>query len=199
MGVFIGTGFGQVTFVLQCAGAPANVVWTHGFRDDGASPDAAVAAQQWANAFTAAGRPYAAANFGNHYTFVRVDATIGTSTGPIIGSFTVNTVGTLAGEEVPVNSAILMQKSTSRGGRRGRGRAYLPPAHVIEGNIGPSGTIAAVQLAAVEALYDAAYTVLDATAYPPYLLHSASEVAPDHVLSWTLSSKLATQRTRMRK
>ena len=199
MGVVIPVGYGQMSMVFTCSGAPQPVMWTHGFRDDNPIPSPVTAAATWRAALTAAGRPYAAGNFSTGYIMVAVKATIMTATGPIIGEDPVNVAGTLAAGECPVNTAVLMQKATARGGRRGRGRAYLPPCNVSEVNIGPSGTIANAQLVALQALFTAAYVSIDATDYPPYLLHDFSEVPPDHVDAWTLQARVATQRTRMRK
>lgn len=199
MGNFIGVGFGQVSFVLTSPGALANFIVTHGFEDIPGTGLAGTAAAAWLAAFTAAGRPLLPANYSSQFTLVRVDATIGTATGPVIGSASSGVVGTGALESAPFNCAVLINKGTARGGRRGRGRMFWPSMFVAESNIGPAGTIAAPQLATLQGLFNASLGALGATNYPPVLLHDSSEVAPDPVASWAIQSKLATQRTRLRK
>lgn len=199
MGVHIPTGYGQVTFVFQPVGSTQNVVITHGFKDNGASPDPAAAATDWGTDFTAAGRPFETSNIGTQWVFVRVDATIQTSTGPLIGTWPRGVTGTLAIEALPTNCAFLVAKATPRGGRRGRGRMFVPPFSVAEGNIGPTGTIASASLTAQQSKWNSALLANVAGDYPSYLLHDTSEIAPDVISTWTMNTRIATQRTRLRR
>jgi hypothetical protein len=199
MGVFLGVGYGQMSIVISTPGAPANLVVTHGFEDVPGTGLAATAAAAWKTAMTAAGRILLPANYSNEFTVVRFDATIMTATGPVIGSAASGVVGTSAITCCPLNTAILVNKSTARGGRRGRGRMFWPAMFVAEGNVGAAGTIAAPQLATLNTLFQDTHTALLSTNYPPFLLHDVSEVAPDGVQNWLIQSKVATQRTRLRK
>lgn len=199
MGVFIGTGYGQVTFVFQPFGTSQNVVITHGFKNNSGADLPDDAAEDWRAVFTAAGRPFETSNIGTQWTFVRVDAVIMTSTGPLLGTAPHGVTGTLAAEALPLNCSFLVAKSTSRGGRRGRGRLFVPPFSVAEGNIGPTGVIVGASLTAQQAKWTAARTAQAAGDYPPYLLHDTSEIAPDPVNLWTMQARIATQRTRLRR
>lgn len=199
MGVHIPTGYGQVTFVFQPTGAAQNVVITHGFKNNSGFEDPSNAADDWHLISNAAGRPFETSNIGTQWTFVRVDATIMTSTGPLVGTKAVGVAGTLAIEALPLNCAFLVAKGTARGGRRGRGRMFVPPMSVAESNIGPTGVIVAASLAAQQTKWSAMRTAAVAGSYDPYLLHDTSEIAPDEVTSWNMNARIATQRTRLRR
>lgn len=199
MGVFIGVGYGQVTVSFLCAGIPTPMVFTHGFKDNLGTGLAVAAATAWNTALTGSGRPLIPANVSTSYTHVETKAVIGTPTGPVTGVVSPGAVGTLVAEAMPPNCAVLIRKATSRGGRRGRGRMYVPPFNVAEGNVGPAGTIASAQLSAIQTLWSNCLTQLNSGDYPPYLLHETSEVAPDAVFSWNVQARVATQRTRLRK
>lgn len=199
MGVFIGNGYGQATLVFSSPGLLAPLVVTHGLKDVPGTGLAAAASAAWAAALVAGGRILAPGSYANSYTFERVDVTIGTPTGPVLGTTSVAVTGTAAFNPAPANCAILVRKTTARGGRRGRGRNFWPPMFVDEGNVGPSGTIAAAQVTALGILLASTIIALNATNYPAFLLHDVSEIAPDAVTSWPLQTRLATQRTRLRK
>lgn len=199
MGVHIPTGYGQVTFVFQPFGTAQNVVITHGFHDTARGSDPTDAADDYHTVMTAAGRPFETSNIGTQWTFVRVDTVIQSPTGPLLGTHPVGVQGTLVVEALPLNCAFLVAKTTSRGGRRGRGRMFVPPMSVAEGNIGPTGVIVGASLTAQQAKWTAARTAAAAGLFPPFLLHDTSEIAPDAVNLWTLQARIATQRTRLRR
>lgn len=121
-----------------------------------------------------------------------------TSTGPITGSKLRNVTGTKSALTVPINSALLLQKTTARGGRMGRGRCFLPPIWTAEGNIDQSGVVTSFDLSGIQTLWDSALTALLASDCPPVLLHSDGST-PDPITSWTVNQTLATQRRRMRR
>lgn len=199
MGVFIGVGYGQASLVMNATGTSWNQVVTWGFKDTAGtgSPSAALAAI--GPVATGTGKFFNGANISSQYSLVRLDVTIGTASGPVIGTTAYGVTGTASLNSPPANCAILCSKATARGGRRGRGRMFISPAFVDEGNVGASGTIAAGTLAALQTKITTLLSDLAGTAYPMYLLHDSSEVAPDAVTVLTLQSRMATQRTRMRK
>jgi hypothetical protein len=111
-----------------------------------------------------------------------------TSTSPAAG-------GTVGGGSVPPNSAYLLKKTTALGGRKHRGRSYIPgvPREWVDG----SGAISTTHQTAVN---NAALAFLDFIAAADtsmQLLHTDT-TTPDEVTAWTCSQLLATQRRRLR-
>lgn len=200
MGVFLGPGYGQANLIINATGTSWNQIITMGFKDvpgTGAANNAALAWwQAWTSTTT---RPFGAANVSSQYSVVRCDATIMTASGPQIGTAGTSTLGTATLNAPPPNCAILMQKTTARGGRRGRGRSFLSPCIVDESNVGPSGTIAVTPLGVINSNIATMLAAMTGSSYPPYLLHDFSEVAPDPITGMVAQARMATQRKRMRK
>lgn len=199
MGVIIPNGYGQASFKFQNTSNPKLFVVTFGFKDNTGSGLANTAAGLWHSYFTATGRPFNVAKMSNEYAMVECAVTIMTLTGPIVGSYAPANVGTVVTNSLPRNCAMLVRKNTSRGGRHGRGRMYVPPFNFDEANVSSAGAIAAGTLAPIQTLYADALTAAQAGQYPPYLLHESPSVTPDAVTSIVCQGTLATQRTRMRK
>lgn len=146
----------------------------------------------------ATGRPAKPAEYSNTMWWRGVEVTRMTATGPIQGSAPQAIPGTKSAPPVPVNSSFLLQKQTGRGGRQGRGRCFLPPIWTDESNVSASGVITSFDLGLIQALWTNALTDLLASDCPPVLLH-ADGSTPDPILSWTVSSVVATQRRRLRR
>jgi hypothetical protein len=97
---------------------------------------------------------------------------------------------------VPPNTSALVRKFTARGGRKGRGRFFLPG--LPEGNVTSGGII---DSGIVTALNDACATLLTELAnndVPMALLHDGPET-PNLVSGLTVSDQAATQRRRLRR
>lgn len=84
-------------------------------------------------------------------------------------------LGTDSTEGVSPNTACLIKKITTRGGRRGRGRLFLPWV-LADTGVDEIGRIAGATLAATQAIADAwlADMATDPGATPMYVLHSPS-------------------------
>ena len=99
------------------------------------------------------------------------------------------------------NSAVLVKKGTASGGRRNRGRLYVPGL-AIRSLITPGGTIDSAFLADFQTNLDTFLdTVNDGTLFNPTnlgVLHSEPPSAPAVITSLTADAKLATQRRRLR-
>lgn len=201
MGVVIPTGYAQVSAVFHLAGDAEPMVATFGV-DSGAETNPTNLASDicvlWIDADTA----YAASSMSNLYTVGPFEATIMTPTGPQTGTGTSSRVGTNSSVLPPPNNVTyLTQKRTDRGGRKGRGRFFQPPANLHEANIDAVGT---VLLSIYEREQDWATSfllALDGAGTPMVLLHSeeAGPIAPDPVTALVVQQKVATQRTRLRR
>lgn len=107
--------------------------------------------------------------------------------------------GTSSAQTVPPNVAALLQKSTSLGGRRGRGRSFLPG--IPEGQVQASGVLDG---GFKDDLDDSLAVLLGDLLLgdiPMVLLHDDSTglLAPNQVTAMVCSSTVATQRRRLRR
>ena len=107
--------------------------------------------------------------------------------------------GALSIATLPVNCAVLVKKGTSRGGRRNRGRFYLPGT-TSEGAVSEDGVISSGQVIALQGACDAFLGDLVVAGLPMYVLHNDPPVGvtPAPVTSLTVDSVIATQRRRLR-
>jgi hypothetical protein len=107
--------------------------------------------------------------------------------------------GTRTGSALPPNCALLVSKRTARGGRRGRGRLYLPWAcNVTECD--ERGVVVDALLTDVSTRCAALLSALSAGGYPMVVLHNAGNStpgAPDVVTSLQPSSLISSQRRRL--
>lgn len=95
----------------------------------------------------------------------------------------------------PPNTAYLVRKRTALGGRRNRGRLFLPG--VAESNVGNGGQVAAGTVAALQTAFDDFRDALTALDSPLVLLHSASS-DPTDIIRLVVDARVATQRRRLR-
>lgn len=138
------------------------------------------------------------ANASEQYTFEGCSTTTETLTGPIIADYVLNTVGTVTAAVPPPNLSLLVSKNTASGGRKNRGRLYMPTAVVFETEVNHAGVLSAITTSAYQAVWDAFWTQLDGDGFPPWLLHSDPADTPTPITAFTVQSLMATQRRRMR-
>jgi hypothetical protein len=138
------------------------------------------------------------ATMSNAFTYLGLTVTEMDATGPIVTeNTTLAGVGATSLEAVPVNCAVLVRKNTASGGRRNRGRLYMPPAWISEGNIGPSGTILSTFVTAVQVRANTTRARLVTSGQAPMVLHSDG-AAGTLITNFSVDGRLATQRRRMR-
>lgn len=119
--------------------------------------------------------------------------------GPVL-----NDAGGSSANSLPPNCAVLARKRTDLGGRRGRGRVYVPG--IAEGEVGPEGNNSNAQLAGFQGAFDDMMTAwsTDVTDGPvtPVVLHKSEGIGPEPVptpiVLWEVERKIATQRRRLR-
>lgn len=104
--------------------------------------------------------------------------------------------GGQSGSAMPPNVAYLIKKGTASGGRRNRGRMYLPG--VAEANVDDTGLLNSVFLAAAGADFASFIGFLTAELLPMVILHDGPG-APTVVTSFQLDARAATQRRRLRR
>lgn len=143
------------------------------------------------------------ASMSNQGVFVGTRVTLG-SDGPdpgATGESLVNVAGTSSSAHLPSNCAALSRKITSLGGRRNRGRMFLPSLYLNEGNVDQNGIIAGAALTSMRTQQDAFLTGLQGSALIDNMVifHSAAPATPTPVIDVTIEQKIATQRRRMRR
>lgn len=199
----IPVGYADVRVVLRAAGDPGPWNVTFGVDLDGVAGDYEAAGSAIADAYANAWLP----NSSSQVTLESVDLIIGQD-GPdhLIYSVPDGRSGAGSTGYLPQNCALLVQKRTNLGGRKHRGRMYLPnclPDSQVD-NIGvivPS-TVTAFQTTAADFLED--LNVGGDDGQPPVpmvILHSdlgGTPPAPTPVTSLNVSGTIATQRRRLR-
>lgn len=217
MGVEIPPGYGQATLIFQCDGVPSPMNVTFGYEfagqeGDGRKPDVQAAAIR--TAAVAANSFLPAAEFSSEYVFMGVDVNTMDGTGEGVGTSRFSLRGSIVGSSpLPPNCAILVKKNTAIGGRKFKGRMYLPPMFWGEGEVSASGYNAQSSVYNdLQARLATFIQLLGTAGYPMMLLHSipgsggefgggdfpGDPPPPTLVTSLTVQPQIATQRRRLR-
>lgn len=194
---FLPAGYGQARILFRGISATSDSVVTFGYKQI-ATDDPAEHAEAFYNALTGTGAPFIASAFSNAYVFSGVYCTWMDETGPLVGEFLQPVTGAASIQPVPANCAMLLRKATALGGRKGRGRAFLPPVWTAEANIGPTGAIPGADAAAVALKWNAFRTALATAGIELRLIHNEA-IIPTLITALSVDTTLATQRRRMRK
>ena len=197
MGVIIPVGFGIAKLRWKIITAPDEQITTFGYANNGTNSAQADADAIW-TAFQASGRPGNPANYSTKYHCKGTEVTLMTGTGPIGAEHTVTIIGTGTGTPLTSNTAVLLKKVTARGGRKGRGRMFIPGIGVSEIDVDESGIIGVTQIGILQGIWAAFFAALPAQGILPVLLHSDGG-APDSITSVNIEGTVATQRRRMRR
>lgn len=194
----IPAGFAEATFIFGVTGKVRDCTWSLGLdvSDFGVNPpeDMADELRLWWTESTA---PYIAGQMAVGWTFRGVSVTKQLEEGPITGQSLANVVGTVSVGPLPVNCSLLFTKQTTGGGRRNRGRAFVPPVHLSETDINAIGVITA-DTSSLQGRYDSVIENMVGGGYQPVLFHSSAPFTPTEVTGLSLNSLIATQRRRMR-
>lgn len=187
-------GFGQINYVFRGTGVPTGAEITLGFENNSASQDPAVLAGQ---AEAAVGAIFA--QLTDEIGLDKVVVKLGpNATGPQ-GEVTGTWEGLASGETVAPNTAALVKKGTALGGRQGRGRMYIPG--IPENEVTGAGTLDGTFLDALQASVEFWMTELAGDGMNPALLRGPNSPAlpPEEITSFSVDSKVATQRRRLRR
>lgn len=192
-------GYAEATFVFQCTGRPRQATWSLGLDDDNFTTNTPtdIAELAW-NAFVDTAAPYLASHLLVGWTFLGVSAIKMLEDGPIGGQYLNAVVGTPTTNPMPVNCSVLLTKQTGGGGRRNRGRAYLPPVFPPESVVDQAGVITDAQVTQMQDWYNAAYDNLVLAELQPVLFHQSAPFTPTPITGFFIGSQIATQRRRMR-
>lgn len=196
MGVQIPVGFAQASqqFLLNGADHPFTVVTGHDVPSGAtAASIAGLVRGGWAS------EVWGASTRGNNWSLGPCRVEFRTS--PTIVEVALNstvTAGTIAANSpCPANCAVLVQKRTNLAGRRNRGRMYVPLFLLGETSVDALGNITAGDVTTIQGWFNdllVQWTTDDVT---PLIFHEDGGV-PTQIQSFTVSSRIATQRRRMR-
>jgi hypothetical protein len=203
MALIIPVGFAQVTIPFLHTGSPREAVITFGVSSSAWGGDY----QGMCDAILTVWMGSLGNEQDSEVTIGPVRASIGQDGGdPISAEGTATDNGGRGQATLPSNVALLVKKASNVGGRRGRGRFYVPWI-IADGEAGDVGNIDGTALAAFNV--DAANfrndlalgTGIDSEA-PMYILHDSSgsgtEPAPSQVTALVVDPLVATQRRRLR-
>lgn len=132
------------------------------------------------------------------WTFVGTSVTRTVGGEPVIGEKIEPITSSSSVDGTIVNTAILVRKNTAAGGRKNRGRMFVPPFDLQEEVINSAGVISPSEVTDYQIKWELYRTALDTANLVPFLYHSGIEDAPTPIESFTVQSLAATQRRRMR-
>jgi hypothetical protein len=193
-------GFHNVTFIWRAAGASRDSTFQIGFDDMTApttTPDTVV--DRVYAAYVSDDCPGDGTKYSDQWSFNGCSDAYTDEVGVIVYQHLVSNEGAIASKPVPINSAELVSKQTSSGGRRNRGRLFHPPVHMDEGTVDARGVIASVTVPILQNYFDVFMGELAERDLRPVLFHGSGSTVPTTITGLALQSTLATQRRRMRK
>lgn len=188
----IPAGFGQVNFRFTGENAPTGAEITLGFENlnPNSVEDCLI---DFSSAWGTANVPLLQADA---ITMSEVYVKLGPNeTGPS-GVLPQDHEGLQASAALAPNVSILVQKQTALGGRKHRGRFFMPGAP--EEEVSSGGELTGSYLNDAQNTWDAFLGLLIAGPYIPVVLHN-DPTAPTPITSLAVSSTAATQRRRLRR
>lgn len=188
---FFPEGYGQVIQFWGGTGLPRGAATTWGIRNDAEMEPADVAgtfAVNW-NSNTPPAYP-------NTITQTDVLARLGPSSAPYTGVITNTRTGTSSTDGVSPNTSMLVRRFTLMGGRRGRGRVFLPI--LGENTLGNGGTIVPATVASWQTGLNDFMAAMNTIGLPLCLIHS-EDLTPSPITSLSVEATAATQRRRLRR
>jgi len=202
MPLIIPAGYAQMVIEMRLGDDPEPMVTTMGITVDPLDvPDTLAQAmfQTWTQKLSG--------QIATTYATTGVTLYVGTgaSTPPTVHeSSGAEVLGQATAAPLPQNCALLVRKRTSAGGRRGRGRMYIPGVSEIQ--VTAQGGILAAAVTGWQTAFTNWFNALVAPAsgppHIPVILHRSEgigvEPAPTTISALVVDSRIATQRRRLR-
>jgi hypothetical protein len=196
------SGYGQVSMQLTLTGFQRSAYVTFGIDPADTDPLAIAGAintaASAANSFTS--------QMDGSVTLTKIRVSLGTDGGEdLVGELAGTTVGGRIRTSLPPNCALLVHKTSARGGRRGRGRMYLP-WFVDETECDEAGVILPASVTQYQTSMNTFRGALSTGGNPMVLLHQPSEPGtvhpttpgpPNVVTGLVVDRIIATQRRRL--
>jgi len=189
-------GYGDVTVGLRHALMSRHAAITFGIQPSATDP-IAVAGKV---ALAVTGATGVEAMLDNDVTITTIRVSLGTDgSEDIVGEIAMNSICDGVFAAPPPNVAVLVHKRSTRGGRRGRGRLFLPWA-MSEGDVDEVGNLATARVTQLQNLCNSFLAGLQSQDVPMVILHNPGKTAmgaPNVVTSLTVDRLIATQRRRL--
>lgn len=196
MALLIPTGFAQVTVPLNHVLLVREAVVTFGVDSSAAGGDYAGLADGIMGVWDGAVAPVLDADV----LAGPVELSVGQDGGENLSAVgTVTSQGDRVISSVAANTAVLVRKRTARGGRRGRGRMYVPWC-TSDTNVDEAGRIAPAEVTTLQSAFAGFRTALATASADMVILHnegSSAPGAPDFVTSVSVDNIVGTQRRRL--
>lgn len=197
MAVILPPGFAQVLHHLSLTGDPDPMLVTYGISIS--APGSLAMAQALDTEFN---QHIMQSYMSNKYTFFQTTLRVGQDAAdPIIYEYVgTPSVGVSSSAVLPSNCAVLVRKVTAVGGRRNRGRFFLP-GWLPETSADENGVINSTDLANRQTYATSWFNEINTVSgvTDVVVLHSAAPATPTVVTSFSVQNKIATQRRRMRR
>jgi len=193
-------GYANASFKLKLASGPKVFSFALAFSvTDAEDPD--TLAQQVSGCWTNASHGWKIANMFPQWHYLGCTVHVGNDGPTLVGNFETDITGTASSNNCPpINASLVVKKRTGFAGQKYRGRCYIPPVAVAEGNVDDLGNQTSTQRSdspdAVNRL-TAAFPLEVPTFGAHKLLHSDATL-PTTITSFLVESLLGTQRRRMR-
>lgn len=191
--MLIPVGYAQVNIKYTGAAVPLGAQITFGVQNTGS-----LTADQVADLV---GDTYVGANMDQNHVGACAVSSILVKLGPndtgASSELAYAIAGTLSGAAYSPNVGLLVQKITGLGGRKGRGRFFVPgqsESYISDGGLIDPAIVAADQANCTNFLAD-----LSTAGVPMVLLHSTASPVPTPVTTLNVSPTVATQRRRLRR
>lgn len=190
--VSIPDGYGQISLVHSGANISGEAVITMGFQNT-VDEDAVTVGDSFKTAFVASDILLA---YSSSCDIVEVRVKLGPTATGETGIVDLGLVGDIGGQPVSPNVAMLVRKNTSLGGRRGRGRMYVPgtPGAGLDN----SGEFDAGQVNQWVGEWTDIWAGMTFVGFTPMLLHEGA-LTPTPINNFVGSTRVATQRRRARR
>lgn len=190
--MIIPVGYAQINHFFVADAAPRGAQVVYGVDNTGSSLSAAAVASAAHDAFVAT----CLTLMTNEIQIGSTKAKLGPNATGLEAVFTDIVNGTRAQPNVTPQVTLLAQKNTALGGRKQRGRMFLPGA--AEEDVNAAGLVSTAALGSWNTTLTDFLAALVTNAIPMVLLHTDA-TAPSPVTSMVLSELASTQRRRLRK
>lgn len=189
-------GFADISCWILLASDPRQAAFTFGVAADGKTAE-----QVWTavkDSLNLAGG--IKTRLSTNATFARIRVSLATDgADDVVYDLPCSIGGSGGSANLPPNCALLVHKRTQRGGRRGRGRLFMPWM-LNEADVTENGSIGSAAVTAIQTAFTNWYVDLSARGVPMYLLHQEGETAPGlptAVTSLAIDPLVSTQRRRL--
>lgn len=143
-------------------------------------------------------RPFHATNMGGNFSLIESKILYRNATGMLLVDIDGSPIlGTKVVSATPINTSVIVRKTTLFGGKKFRGRFMVPPMYFNEIDISESGGISNTPWSAYQNLWDAALSTMQSGGVPPVLLHSDG-TTPTVIEDFNVNTRIGTIGKRLR-